>query len=109
MLPFESTPICGPFAEPPGLFERLLGCENVAPPSEDRLKNTEKLPGLLSSHAILMFPFASTAICGACELPASFDTFTAGEKTTCACAVEDEIASAKMHTPDNASIGLLKR
>src|SRR5689334_7505754 len=109
MLPFESTPICGPLAEPPGLFERLRGCENVAPPSEDRLKNTEKLPGLLSSHTILIFPRASTAICGACELPVLFEILTVGEKTTCACAVEDEIASAKIHRPDNGSIWPLKR
>src|SRR5690348_5660542 len=109
MSPFESAPICGLLAEPPGLFERLIGFEKEAPPSEDRLKNTEKLPGLLSSHTTLIFPRASTAICGACELPVSFETFTAGEKTTCACAVEDEIASAKIHRPDNASIRPLKR
>src|SRR5689334_4916613 len=109
MLPFESTPICGPLAERAGLFERLRGCADAAPPSEDRLKNTEKWPGPLSSHTIVIFPRASTAICGACELPVAFEILTGGQKTTCACAVEDEIASAKIHRPDNASIRPLKR
>src|SRR2546430_12819918 len=59
-----------------------MGEENVTPPSEDLLKNTEKFPGLSSNQTMLMFPLSSTAICGSCELPALFDAFTGREKTT---------------------------
>src|SRR5207253_1585175 len=63
-------------------LERFMGEENVTPPSEDLLKNTEKFPGLSSNQTMLMFPLSSTAICGSCELPALFDAFTGREKTT---------------------------
>src|SRR5205823_14612075 len=98
MLPLESTAICGKSADPPGLFERLTGAENVAPPSEDRLKKTEELPGLLSRQTTLIFPRPSTAIWGTCELPASFETFRGGEKgTCCACAASAAIPRANTH------------
>src|SRR5579859_270127 len=64
MLPLKSTATCGKSADPPGLLERFTGVENVAPPSVERPKKTERVPGVLSSQTRLIWPCVSTAICG---------------------------------------------
>ena len=80
----------------PGLFETFVVLENVTPVSVERLKKMSEFPGVLSLHAMLMFPAASNANFGATELPGLLDTLRGAEKVTPLSAdVENEISSWK--------------
>ena len=83
MLPVVSTAICG--TEYKAVFivaERFVGAEKVMPPSVERLKKileVRKLQSKLSSHTILMWAAASTAMTGLKEHPRLLETcFAAG-------------------------------
>src|SRR5256885_2113333 len=83
MLPVVSTAICG--TEYKAVFivaERFVGAEKVMPPSVERLKKileVRKLQSGLSSHTILMWAAASTAMTGLKEHPRLLETcFAAG-------------------------------
>jgi len=69
MLPLKSTAICVLWMESMTVkLEILLGVENVAPPSVERLKKVPR-PPIKPRQITSMLPLESTAICGISSQP----------------------------------------
>src|SRR5947199_10669584 len=83
MLPSESTKSCG-LQDEPGVPDRFLGDEKVAPLSAERLRKMSKLPPQSFDQTTLILAPRSTPILGllelAIQLPSEFERFTGGEK-----------------------------
>src|SRR6266480_3307713 len=78
MLPAASTKSCG-FPDEPGVPDRFLGDEKVAPLSTERLRKMSKLPPQSFDQTTLMLPFLSTAICAFNEPPGLVETILGDE------------------------------